>query len=202
MANKPYIIMTCGYTACFKTTIARKIAGVLRAPLIEMFRLGDDTHADGANVDDNKRARRFSIMNELVDFYFKNNLPVVIDSSFNARKWREPVYKVIERYGVTDIVWVVCYCDNIEVIKERLKYRGANPDMPDSKNQSLEIYLRSKREHNPVSEDRLPGGLEASIIMFNSELHQVTLTKKVTPLAGTVFDILSKSAATGTLNIY
>ena len=44
LEDKPYVILMNGYTASLKTYTARRIANVLKIPLIETNRLGMETY--------------------------------------------------------------------------------------------------------------------------------------------------------------
>lgn len=185
------VIMTNGYTACLKTTVARHIANRLEIPIIEAYRL--DSIIDDAGIAINaKRSARYAIIRELTEVYLKNRMPIVIDGSFNFYEWRKPIYELAIRYGASDVIIIACTCEDVTVAQERLLRRQADSAAPDQEITSIENYFKSKRENEPVYGDVMPSGKMPSIVEFDSIAFTARILQKNTQFVDKIQALLSE----------
>ncbi len=181
--------MTNGYTACLKTTVARRIADELEVPLIEAYRLGKVVTSSGV-VSNEKRDARYKIIAEITKIYLQNGIPVVIDATFNFRRWREYIYEITKQYPVSDTVIVKCFCHDVALIQKRLTARQANSLFPDQEVTNIANYFKTVQENEIVEADILPDGRMPAIVEFDSGAFVAKVMCAQTNLAKQVVEII------------
>jgi predicted kinase len=200
MKEAPYAVLMNGYTACLKTYAARRIANVLKIPLIETNRLGHCTGEDGLLRDD-LRGRRYDIAGKLSAQLARARLPMVIDGTFNFRKWRGMFYPLLAENDINDIVIVRCVCDDEDIVQARINERSGRRILPENEAARMENYLKTRRDDESVYEDTLPAGGHPSVVEFRTGPdYTVEIRKGGSEAAKAIRELLWKSFHTGRLN--
>ena len=159
----PYAVIMNGYTASLKTYTARRIANVLKIPLIETNRFGRCTKEGVLNYA--MRDKRYKIVTQLASFISENKLPMVIDGTFNFQRWRTALYPKLANH---DVIIVRCVCNDKAIIKARISEREANKILPENEASSIFNYLKTRKDDESVYEDVLSSGETPTIIEFDT----------------------------------
>ena len=155
--KNPLLFVVTGLSGTGKSTIARKIAVDYHATQINT----DVVRKEIAGID--KFARHFDQFNtglydpkKIDDTYekvinraagfLKKNKNVVIDATFQKKKYREMAYRVALKNHAT-LVKVQCVCSD-DVVKKRLENRLKKKSISDGR---WEIYLEQKKTFEPFS---------------------------------------------------
>ncbi len=195
--------MMNGYTACLKTTTARRLATVLNIPLIETNKFGHCTNEAGL-LEQSFRERRYEIGFDVASILLNKGIPFIFDGTFSNPDWRKKVYLLAQNKGVDDVIVVKCFCDNRRIINLRLEAKKLNPLLPENEVTKLDNYDMTKKqfELSPVEEDTMPIGKKPSIICFDSGKYVIETARSYSQTANIVDDAIFKSIALGKLNDY
>lgn len=200
MADAPFAVIMNGYTATLKTYTARRIANVLKIPLIETNRFGRCTDNQGL-LDDTLRDKRYKIAVEQAALLAARKLPVVIDGTFNFSRWRSDLYAELAKRGVKDIIIVRCVCEDEGIITARLEERQRRKILPENEAARMENYLKTRKDNEPVYNDLLPSEGQPTVVEFTTGPdYAVKVEQGEAELAHIIKDIIFRSIHTGTLN--
>jgi len=189
-----------GYTASLKTYTARRIANVLQIPLIETNRLGKCT-SDNGLLNDRARDERYRILAEQASVLSKNGLPMVIDGTFNFKKWRDSLYLPFAEKDISNVVIVSCVCEDKDIINARINERQEKQILPENEAARMENYLKTLADNESIYEDRLPTGELPNIVEFRTgPEYTVKVRQGDSHIAKVVQEIIWKSFHTGKLN--
>jgi predicted kinase len=199
MLEKPYAIVMNGHTASLKTYTARRIANVQKIGLIETNRLGRCT-GEGGILDDKLRDKRYDIARDLTDVMVRNNTSLVIDGTFNFKKWRDEIYDPLLKNNF-EIIIVRCFCDDADIVRARIEDRQSDKIRPEYEAAKMENYFRTRQEGEPIYEDKLPDG-KISIVEFDTGKYTMKIIKNPTDISKIVRGIIWKDFHTGRLNAH
>lgn len=195
-----FAVLMNGFTATLKTYSARRIANLLKIPLIETNRLGHCTDEDGL-LDDKLRERRYRIATDQASMLIRKGLPVVVDGTFNFQRWRNRLYRPLAKHGVEDVVIVRCVCYDEDIIKARIAVRQNKKVVPENEAARMENYLKTRADDEDVREDILPSGAVPSVVEFRTgPEYSVEVTQGHSDMAEHIRYLLWESFHTGKLN--
>lgn len=198
--QKPYAILMNGYTACLKTYTARRLANVLKIPLIETNRLGSCTSDDG-NLNDKLRDRRYETATKQALTLLEDGLSVVIDGTFNFRRWRGGLYSIFAENDVSDVVIVRCICEDETIIRARIEERQVKRILPENEAAKMENYFKTMKDDESIYEDRMPSGEMPSVVEFRTgPEYTVEICQGDSDIAKVVQEVIWRSFHTGKLN--
>lgn len=194
-----YAILMNGYTASLKTYTARRVANLLKIPLIETNKLGRCTNADGL-LNDSLRERRYEIAVSQASLMAENHLPLVVDGTFNFQRWRNGLYAPLLENGVEDVIIVRCVCFDEDIICARVAERERNRILPENEAAKMENYLKTLRDDESIFEDKLPSGRPSIIEFRTGPEYTVELKQGNSDIAKQIRYLIWESFHTGKLN--
>jgi predicted kinase len=192
---RPFAILMNGYTASLKTYTSRRIANVLKIPILETNRFGHCTKE--GYLSDGLRNKRYDIMLKLASFLSTEKLPMVLDGTFNFQHWRSSFYSNLYN---NEIIIVRCICNDRDIINARIREREQNSVLPENEAAKMENYLKTLKDDEPVYDDVLPSGEIPIVIEFDTGNYTVQTTQGENKLAQEIKDIIWRSFHTGKLN--
>jgi hypothetical protein len=157
--NKPLIFLVTGLSGTGKSTVARKIAvdyhatqintDVVRKEIagIDKFEQHHDQFNTGL-YDPKKIDDTYEKVMEQAAKFLKKNENVVLDATFQKKKYRDMVHHVAAKYHAK-LVRVQCVCPD-DVVKNRLEDRLRKKSISDGR---WEIYLQQKTTFEPFSSE-------------------------------------------------
>jgi aminoglycoside phosphotransferase family enzyme/predicted kinase len=157
--HKPLIFLVTGLTGTGKSTIARKIAvdyhatqintDVVRKEIagIDKFEQHHDQFSTGL-YDPKKIDDTYENVMERAVIFLKKNENVVLDATFQKKKYRGMIRHITTKYHAT-LVEVQCVCPD-DVVKKRLEDRLKKKSISDGR---WEIYLQQKTTFEPFSSE-------------------------------------------------
>jgi aminoglycoside phosphotransferase family enzyme/predicted kinase len=157
--HKPLIFLVTGLTGTGKSTIARKIAvdyhatqintDVVRKEIagIDKFEQHHDQFSTGL-YDPKKIDDTYENVMERAVIFLKKNENVVLDATFQKKKYRDMIRHITTKYHAT-LVEVQCVCPD-DVVKKRLEDRLKKKSISDGR---WEIYLQQKTTFEPFSSE-------------------------------------------------
>jgi predicted kinase len=155
--HKPLIFLVTGLTGTGKSTVARKIAvdyhaaqintDVVRKEIagIDKFEQHHDQFNTGL-YDPQKIDGTYEKVMERAAIFLMKNENVVLDATFQKKKYRDMVRHVAAKYHAM-LVRVQCVCPD-DVVKKRLEDRVRKKSISDGR---WEIYLQQKTTFEPFS---------------------------------------------------
>jgi hypothetical protein len=155
--NKPLVFLVAGLSGTGKSTIARKIAvdyhatqintDIVRKEIagIDKFERHHDQFNTGL-YDPKKIDDTYEKVMEQAAIFLKKNENVVLDATFQKKKYRDMARHVAAKYHAT-LVEVQCVCPD-DVVKKRLEDRLKKKSVSDGR---WEIYLQQKTTFEPFS---------------------------------------------------
>ena len=162
-----FIIMLNGHVACLKTTIARRLSDLLKAPLLETNKFGS-VIGESRLMDDSRRINRYKMLYKLADSILADGYSLILDGTFIYRGWRKPVYDLCKKYSIKDIVIVRCYSTDENAIKRRLLFRKSDKFNPERGVVYFKNYLQSVSQDEPPYSDVLCDGYQPGIVEIDS----------------------------------
>ena len=200
LEDKPYVILMNGYTASLKTYTARRIANVLKIPLIETNRLGRCTYDNGL-LDDTARDKRYDIATEQASVLLKRGLPTVIDGTFNFQRWRNELYLPLAENDLSNVVIFRCFCEDKDIVETRISERQERRILPENEAARMENYFKTLEDNESVYEDILLSGEKPSVVEFRTgPEYTLTVRQGDSDIAKVVKEIIWRSFHTGKLN--
>jgi len=157
--NKPLVFLVAGLSGTGKSTIARKIAvdyhaiqintDVVRKEIagIDKFEQHHDQFNTGL-YDPKKIDDTYDKVMEQAAIFLKKNENVVLDATFQKKKYRDMARHAAAKYHAT-LVEVQCVCPD-DVVKKRLEDRLKKKSVSDGR---WEIYLQQKTTFEPFSSE-------------------------------------------------
>lgn len=124
-SSKPFLICLKGHPGCGKSTIAKKIAILLRAPIIDKDDLVSCfayVKEKAANLNWNRLA--YDVMLATASKQLEIGMNVILDCPL-AHKWIYEVFRSLADQYEASLVLLECACSEEMVWKERLTKRGA-----------------------------------------------------------------------------
>jgi predicted kinase len=157
--NKPLFFLVTGLSGTGKSTVARKIgidyhATQINTDAIRKEIAGIDKfeqHHDQFNTglyDPTKIEDTYQKVMERAAIYLKKNENVVLDATFQKKKYRDMAHHVAAKYHAK-LVRVQCVCPD-DVVRKRLEDRLKKKSISDGR---WEIYLQQKTTFEPFSSE-------------------------------------------------
>ena len=159
--------MLNGHVACLKTTIARRLSDLLKAPLLETNKFGS-VIGESRLMDDSRRINRYKMLYKLADSILADGYSLILDGTFIYRGWRKPVYDLCKKYSIKDIVIVRCYSTDENAIKRRLLFRKSDKFNPERGVVYFKNYLQAVSQDEPPYSDVLCDGYQPGIVEIDS----------------------------------
>lgn len=198
--NEQFVVLMNGWTACLKTYTSRRLSNAFKIPVLETNKFGHCVGTDGM-LDDRMRTARYKSVFAVANEILKQGHSVVIDGTFNFRRWREEVYRLSSNQGIKHIVIVRCFCSDSDVIRLRISERVSNVFRPENQVSRYEDYEKTVADDETIYEDVLPNGEKPSVVAFDSGNYTVTLTQgQPEGIATKVRDVIWASVNTGKLS--
>jgi predicted kinase len=157
--KKPLIFLVTGLSGTGKSTVARKIAvdyhatqintDVVRKEIADIDKF--EQHHDQFNTglyDPKKIDNTYEKVMERAVLYLKKKENVVLDATFQKKKYRDMIHHVAAKYHAT-LVRIQCVCPD-DVVKKRLEDRLKKKSISDGR---WEIYLQQKTTFEPFSSE-------------------------------------------------
>lgn len=192
---KPFLIITFGYTATGKSTIARKISRDLNINLVSSSGITHELIPEMTSIEDylfgtpsnnKKNEIVYGEINSRVSDLVKERKAMIVDAFFPFRKYREGIYKISDLgYNVAVLE---CICNNEEIIKKRICERVCNQELYPYTNErarNMEVYYSWIGYVEPIAGDTLPNGSPLKIIRYDTEKDRIKLINF--PLNGKAF---------------
>jgi len=157
--NKPLLFLVTGLSGTGKSTVARKIAvdyhatqintDVVRKEIagIDQFEQHHDQFNTGL-YDPRKIDDTYEKVTERAATHLKKNENVVLDATFQKKKYRDMMYNLAVKYHAS-LVRVQCVCPD-NVVKKRLENRLRKKSISDGR---WEIYLQQKTTFETLSSE-------------------------------------------------
>jgi predicted kinase len=158
-SNKPLVFLVSGLSGTGKSTVARKIAvdyhatpintDVVRKEVagIDQFEQHHDQFNTGL-YDPQKIDDTYDKVMERAATFLKKNENVVLDATFQKKKYRDMMQHVAAKYHAT-LVRIQCICPD-DVVKKRLENRLRKKSISDGR---WEIYLHQKTTFEPFTSE-------------------------------------------------
>lgn len=173
------LICGIGHTAAGKTTTLRKLAKKLNCIFISEGAIKRGLIGDSFNVnnsmDEDLRSRGYRIAIQQAFNELKNNTCVIIDASFHQLFRRLWVYDEVRKFdGDVCVIWVYCYCDNIDKVSERITQRANEKVVhADIQARSMEVYHYTMSTFDKVDIVDFPSYIASAIIYNNTNVSEI-----------------------------
>ncbi len=176
---KTFIIMTRGFTASGKTTVAKKLANLLEntdiyhsALLREELGLSPEKLTFEFDLEDPFFVKVVSpiVYSEMARKAIKSlemGRRVILDAAYNFPWQRSVVYAVAQHFGVPIYV-LKCECTNEEEIARRLDIRQKNAENPFNEAPAWKTYLSTVKHSVNVEDDRLVDGSKPKVVEYDT----------------------------------
>ena len=157
------LIVISGLPGTGKSTIADILSEKIRAPVLRTDEIRKKL-IEKPTYSEDERELVYRVMFIVAEYLVKQGVPCILDATFNKEERRRKVVELAERNNVP-IYFIECICDE-EVVKERLK-----GDKRFSSDADWEVYLKLKREFEPIMQDHIiidttRGSVEAADILI------------------------------------
>jgi aminoglycoside phosphotransferase family enzyme/predicted kinase len=157
--NKPLVFLVAGLSGTGKSTVARKIAvdyhamqintDIVRKEIAGIDKFEQHHNQFNAGLYDPKKIdNTYEKVMERAAIFLKKNENVVLDATFQKKKYRDMVRHVAAKYHAT-LVEIQCVCPD-DVVKKRLENRLKKKSVSDGR---WEIYLQQKTTFEPFSSE-------------------------------------------------
>jgi predicted kinase len=189
--NKHCILATIGHTAAGKTTLSKFLIGALNTTNynIEYIKegkikrdiIGSYSTKDSLNEElrDIAYKKAIDIASDIVHI---NN--VLIDASFHKLSRRQMLYRAIINNDVhVDLIWLYCYCPNIEKVGKRIAMRKTMRKAEDNQADSMDIYYHIVDTFDMPCINELPDSINGAIIYLNTDSNVIDNIMVNSPLA-------------------
>ncbi len=199
------LVMMTGPPLSLKSVVASYLQKHLKIALISSAYLGPVMNMKG-QTDGLLRIKRRDRMNNILDIYLHDKLPVIADAAYQRKMDRkEFLNKFHKKFSHISIIMVCCYSKD-KVIRE---YRRRIRNTPDK---SLELDTMSSKESKRLLQeydrphnDRLPEtGIRIPLVYFDTDhfdvkLYNIPKNKAVTSEMKNIKAILVRGISVGDL---
>ena len=201
--DKEFVVLV-GASGCGKSTLLRMIAGLENISDGEIFideKKVNDVHPkdrDIAFVFQSYALYPHMTVRENIAFGLKmRNIDkdtieqknTLIDASFHKYFRRKMLYDMMLLKGKsTFLVWLYCFCPNVEKVKDRInKRKDANSNnmikVAENQADSMEIYNHIIETFDLPSIEEVPSQINCAIISFNTDTNTIVKIEKNSELA-------------------
>lgn len=144
------LILVCGLPATGKSTVARDIAGKLKAVVLNTDIIRKQLFERPTYSNEEKRLV-YKVMFLVAEYLLRSDRNVVLDGTFYKRGLRGRVYDISKRTG-SRLAVVECKAPD-ESIKRRTDRRARRKNEPSDAD--YEIYKKIKTNFEPIKRDHL-----------------------------------------------
>lgn len=174
-----YLICSIGHTAAGKTTTLKRLSKKLGIPLISEGQIKRSFVGESFSVTDsmNEQLRDKGYKEAIVQAFnlLKSCSAVVLDASFHQLFRRLWIYDELKKceYEI-GVIWIYCYCDNINKVKERIEERALTKIITaDNQARSMDVYFYTMRTFDIVSIKDFPTCFSTVIIFNNTNISSI-----------------------------
>ena len=186
-----YVLATLGHTAAGKTTLSKFLVSIMdniggelkyiEEGKIKRGLVEDYSTKDSLNEELRNRAYKMAIDSVKDTIEQKNAL---IDASFHKYSRRKMLYDMmLLKEKSTFLVWLYCFCPNVEKVKDRInKRKDANNNnmikVAENQADSMEIYNHIIETFDLPSIEEVPSQINCAIISFNTDANTIVKIEK------------------------
>ena len=167
------LLVTLGHTTAGKTTLSKFLLSIPEYALsyveegrIKREIIGNYTTKDSLNEELRDKAYGIAIDKANTMLTSSN---VLVDASFHRIERRNKVYKMlIDRNDSTSLIWLYCYCHNIQEVQNRIQKRKIAKKTAETQADSMSIYYHIVETFSLPSISEIPDSIEAAIIHIDT----------------------------------